>query len=67
MVSDGLFDDRRLRALRIRVVDILEMLAHGAPEAEILRDFPYVELEDIRACLAYAIVQLDHPVVIAAK
>ncbi len=39
---------------RIRVSDILEMLAEGASEAEIVADYPYVALEDIRACFAYA-------------
>ena len=41
---------------RLRVTDILEMLAGGADEAEILADFPYVKAEDIRACLAYAAI-----------
>ena len=52
---------------RLRVTDILEMLAGGADEAEILADFPYVKAEDIRACLAYAASVADHPVVIAAE
>ena len=52
---------------RLRVSDILEMLAGGADEAEILADFPYVKAEDIRACLAYAASVADHPVVIAAE
>ena len=39
---------------RMRVKDILELLASGAPEAEIVADYPYVEAADIRACLAYA-------------
>ena len=38
---------------RVRVTDILEMLAGGTDEAEILADFPYVKAEDVRACLAY--------------
>jgi uncharacterized protein (DUF433 family) len=38
--------------MRIRVVDILEMLAEGASETEILEDFPDLESEDIRACLS---------------
>jgi uncharacterized protein (DUF433 family) len=53
--------------MRIRVVDVLGMLASGAPEAEILEDFPDLEPEDIRACLAYAVIQLGHPVIIAAE
>lgn len=56
-----------VRGMRIRVVDVLEMLAHGASEVEILEDFPDLETLDIRACLAYAVVQLGHPVVVAAE
>ncbi len=51
-----------LRGLRIRVKDVLDMLADGVPEAEILQDFPYLELDDIRASLAFAAAQSDHPV-----
>lgn len=43
-----------VRGMRIRVADILEMLADGVSEAEILADFPDLELQDIRACLLYA-------------
>lgn len=52
---------------RVRVSDILEMLAGGASEAEILADFPYLSLEDIRAALIYAAAQTDHPVALAAE
>ncbi len=48
-----------IRGMRIRVVDVLGMLAAGMSEAEILADFPYLEAEDIRACLAYAVEVLD--------
>ncbi len=51
-----------IRGLRIRVKDVLDMLAGGASEPEILKDFPDLELEDIRAALAYAARQSDHPV-----
>jgi uncharacterized protein (DUF433 family) len=43
-----------IRGMRIRVADILEMLGQGVTEAEILADFPDLEVEDIRACLLYA-------------
>jgi uncharacterized protein (DUF433 family) len=56
-----------IRGMRIRVVDILEMLSNGIGEDEILHDFPDLERDDIRACLAYAVAQLGHPVVIAAE
>lgn len=39
---------------RVRVTDILEMLAGGASTAEILTDFPYLSEEDVRAALSYA-------------
>jgi len=51
-----------IRGLRIRVKDILEMLAGGMTEAEILEDFDLLEPEDIRAALDYAAQQADHPV-----
>jgi uncharacterized protein (DUF433 family) len=52
-----------IRGMRIRVTDVLEMLAGGASEAEILEDFPFLELEDIRAALAYAAQEVDHPLI----
>jgi len=43
-----------IRGLRITVYDILSYLASGTSEDEILKDFPFLTREDIRACLAYA-------------
>jgi uncharacterized protein (DUF433 family) len=43
-----------IRGLRISVYDVLEMLAEGMSEAEIIEDFPELEIEDIRACLVFA-------------
>lgn len=43
-----------IRGLRIRVSDVLEYLASGMTEVEILGDFPELTSEDIRACLAFA-------------
>jgi uncharacterized protein (DUF433 family) len=43
-----------IRGLRITVYDVLEYLAAGMTQEQILRDFPYLTEEDIRACLAYA-------------
>ncbi|MBI2437416.1 MAG: DUF433 domain-containing protein [Lentisphaerae bacterium] len=40
-----------VRNMRIRVKDVLDMLAEGATEKEILRDFPDLEAEDIHACI----------------
>jgi uncharacterized protein (DUF433 family) len=43
-----------IRGLRITVYDVLEYLASGMSEGEILEDFPALRQEDIRACLAFA-------------
>ena len=43
-----------IRGLRITVYDVLDYLASGMSEAEILRDFPDLTSEDIRACFAFA-------------
>ena len=55
-----------LRSLRIRVKDVLDLLAAGVPESEILADFPYLQTKDIRACLEYAAQGTDHPVLVLA-
>lgn len=52
-----------IRGMRIRVKDVLEMLAGGATEAQILEDFPYLEREDIQASLEYAAAAVNHGVV----
>lgn len=43
-----------IRGLRITVYDVLEYLASGMSEEQILSDFPDLAREDIRACLAFA-------------
>lgn len=43
-----------VRGMRISVYDVLDYLASGMTEAEILHDFPDLNNEDIRACLAFA-------------
>lgn len=55
-----------IRGTRMRVADVLSLLAEGADEAEILEDYPYLAGEDIRACLAYAAAQADHAIVVAS-
>jgi len=47
--------------MRIRVIDVLEMFAGGMTQAEILADYPYLEEDDIRASLAYAAQEMNHP------
>jgi uncharacterized protein (DUF433 family) len=51
--------------MRVRVKDVLDLLAAGVREAEILEDFPYLEHDDIAACLEYAAKEVDHPILIA--
>jgi uncharacterized protein (DUF433 family) len=43
-----------IRGLRITVYDVLEYLASGMTEDQILKDFPDLTREDIKACLAFA-------------
>ncbi|MFT4587056.1 MAG: hypothetical protein ACI9VS_001663 [Candidatus Binatia bacterium] len=54
-----------IRGMRIRVKDVLDLLAANLTQAEILEDFPDLEAEDIAACLEYAAAQSDHPVILA--
>ena len=54
-----------IRGMRIRVVDILEMLAEGVTAQEILADFPDLEAEDIQACLLLAAERVDIPRLVA--
>jgi uncharacterized protein (DUF433 family) len=51
-----------IRGMRIRVKDVLDLLAAHVPEAEILADYPDLEAGDIQASLEYAAAQIDHPV-----
>jgi uncharacterized protein (DUF433 family) len=48
--------------MRIRVKDVLDMLAGGASREEIIEDYPYLEDADITAVLEYAAEQADHVV-----
>jgi uncharacterized protein (DUF433 family) len=54
-----------IRGLRIRVVDVLDLLAAGLSHDEIVVELPDLELDDIKAALAYASKRLDHPVIAA--
>ena len=54
-----------IRGMRIRVIDILDLLAAGHTPDEILADFPDLEREDIQAALRYASRRLDHPTLAA--
>ena len=56
-----------IRGMRIRVKDVLDLVAAGVPDQEILADYPDLEADDIRASVAYAAAQLDHPVLVASR
>lgn len=55
-----------IRGYRLRVKDVLELLAHGASWDEILADYPFLEADDIRACLEFAAAQNDHVILRAS-
>jgi uncharacterized protein (DUF433 family) len=55
-----------IRGHRIRITDVLELLASGATHEEILADYHFLESEDIYAVLEYAAYQADHSVVRAS-
>lgn len=54
-----------VRGLRIRVTDVLDLLAAGLSPAEVVEELPDLEPEDISACLRLASRRLDHPIVAA--
>jgi uncharacterized protein (DUF433 family) len=49
-----------IRGMRMQVKDLLDLLAAGVSSEEILRDYPYLEKEDIQAVLEFAAAQSDH-------
>ncbi|MGH6821588.1 MAG: DUF433 domain-containing protein [Methylocella sp.] len=54
-----------IRGLRMRVSDILDLLAGGATREEILDDYPYLEADDITAALEYGSAAAGHRVIAA--
>lgn len=65
-IKPGLCGGRpTIRGLRIRVQDILDLLAAGASRAEVLEDYPYLEDADITAALQYAARSMEHAVLFA--
>lgn len=55
-----------IRGMRIRVLDVLELLAAGLSHTEILLELPDLEMADIHAVLKFAAQRFDHPVLVAA-
>ncbi|WP_033403264.1 DUF433 domain-containing protein [Dyadobacter beijingensis] len=56
-----------IRSMRIRVTDVIELLAAGlTPDQIVTEELPDLELEDVTACLLYAAAKRNHPVLQAA-
>jgi uncharacterized protein (DUF433 family) len=55
-----------IRGMRIRVTDVLDLLAAGLSRKQVLDELPDLEPDDISACLTYASQHINHPVVKAA-
>jgi uncharacterized protein (DUF433 family) len=55
-----------IRGMRITVYDVLDYLASGMSNDEILADFPYLTNDDILACLAYAADREKQQILVAA-
>ena len=54
-----------IRGMRIRVSDVLDLLAVGLNAEQVLEEMPDLEMDDLRATLLYAARKLDHPVLVA--
>lgn len=54
-----------IRGMRIRVVDVLELMVAGLSAEQVVAELPDLELEDVRAALAYAAKHFDHAVLAA--
>ena len=54
-----------VRGMRIRVVDVLDLLAAGLSAEQVIEELPDLEPADVTACLRFASQRLDHPVLAA--
>lgn len=54
-----------VRGMRIRVSDVLDLLAVGLSKEQVVEELPDLEPEDVMACLKYASRRLSHPVLVA--
>jgi uncharacterized protein (DUF433 family) len=54
-----------IRGMRIRVVDVLDLLAGGLSAEQVVVELPDLELEDVYASIRFASRQVDHPVLAA--
>jgi uncharacterized protein (DUF433 family) len=51
-----------VRGMRVRVSDVLDLFATGLKGEEILQELPYLDSDDLQACLQYAAREINHPV-----
>lgn len=54
-----------VRGMRIRVTDVLDLLAAGLSPQQVIEEMPDLQVDDILACLRFASRRLDHPIVAA--
>ena len=54
-----------IRGMRVRVSDVLDLFAAALTSKEVLEQLPYLEAEDLQACLQYAAREIDHPVLVS--
>lgn len=53
------------RGMRIRVVDVPDLLTAGLSQQQVIEELPDLETEDISACLKFASSRLNHPILTA--
>ncbi len=53
-----------IRGMRIRVTDVIDLLAHGLSVSEVLEELPDLEREDVLACLKFASSRVSHPILV---
>lgn len=51
-----------IRGMRVRVQDVLELMATGMTPEQVIKQLPYLELDDVRACLEFAARRVAHPI-----
>lgn len=54
-----------VRGMRISVSDVLELLADNMSHEEIVKQLPDLELDDVKACIAFAAQRISHPTLVS--
>ena len=54
-----------IRGLRIRVIDVLDLLAAGLTHQQIVEELPDLEVDDVKAAIMFAARRVDHPIIAA--